>query len=56
MLIDRGDRIINICEMKFSNDEYSMDAEESLFAYSPVAACMFQGNVVKYLCLLSKDW
>ena len=29
MLIDRGDRIINICEMKFSNDEYAMDAEES---------------------------
>ena len=29
MLIDRGDRIINICEMKFSNDEYVMDADES---------------------------
>ena len=28
MLIDRGDRIINICEMKFSNDEYVMDADE----------------------------
>ena len=28
MLIDRGDRIIHICEMKFSNDEYVMDADE----------------------------
>ena len=28
MLIDRSDRIINICEMKFSNGEYVMDADE----------------------------
>ena len=28
MLIDRADRIINVCEMKFSNEEYSMSAEE----------------------------
>ncbi len=27
MLIDRGDRIINVCEMKFSSDEYAIDPE-----------------------------
>ncbi len=27
MLIDRRDRVINICEMKFSNDEYSIDKD-----------------------------
>ncbi len=29
MLIDRGDRIINVCEMKYSTGEYSMDEEGS---------------------------
>ena len=29
MLIDRNDRIINICEIKFTNDEYAMSEEES---------------------------
>jgi hypothetical protein len=28
MLIDRGDRVINVCEMKYSSDEYTMDEEE----------------------------
>ena len=28
MLIDRSDRIINICEMKFSSTEYVMTQEE----------------------------
>lgn len=27
MLIDRRDRVINICEMKFSSDEYSIDKD-----------------------------
>lgn len=27
MLIDRRDRVINICEMKFSNNEYSIDKD-----------------------------
>jgi hypothetical protein len=30
MLIDRRDRVINICEMKFSSDEYSIDKEYDL--------------------------
>lgn len=30
MLIDRRDRVINICEMKFSNDEYSIDKDYDL--------------------------
>ena len=29
MLIDRADRIINVCEMKFTSEEYSMSAEEA---------------------------
>lgn len=28
MLIDRGDRVINVCEMKYSSGEYSMSEEE----------------------------
>ena len=28
----------------------------AVFAYSYMAACMSQGNVVEYHCLLSKDW
>ena len=29
MVLDRGDNLIDICEMKFSNGEYEIDAEES---------------------------
>lgn len=30
MLIDRNDRVINLCEMKFTNDEYEIDKDYDL--------------------------
>ena len=30
MLIDRADRVIDLCEMKFTEGEYSVDKDEDL--------------------------
>lgn len=40
MLIDRDDRIINICEMKYSKDEYVVTAEEDRLLHRRIARFM----------------
>ena len=38
LIIDRKDGVINLCEMKYTNDEYQLDNEEVLKLQNRVAA------------------
>jgi hypothetical protein len=38
MVIDREDRTVNICEMKFSESEYAIDSDEEITLRNRLAA------------------
>ena len=52
LLIDRNDNVIDICEMKFCNEEYEIDKDCDMSIRNKIGTFQFQTNTRKAVCCI----